>query len=315
MKINDTCSTKGLQWKMRYEMQLWFENVSVQRQGCQLSPSVYITKRIQILFQHLHKLYWDKYYFGEELFTKQIFTKCQPGTVLAAGKEVKKPRFLPFKSLHSDKAGGHGVLQMRLPCFTCFCKALWALWKFWQTCPAFAMPSSQYFDYLFLWLYQFNFQFLVDGFKKERLLEVDITVLGDCEAGLLSPNWGPPKTCHREETMFPPAACRDGARCQGLGAKTSRISWRWCSDLEDIYMHDVSVLVTFHFGLLILPTCNFLSAMISNQALDLKCLFMTEITTSRCLVQAQYFTYIILILPKILLRGNFLGGKTKAERS
>lgn len=200
---------------------------------------------------------------------------------------------------------------MRLPCFTCFCKALWALWMFWQTCPALAMPSSQYFDYLFLWLYQFNFQFLVDGFKKERLLEVDITVL---EAGLLSPNWGPPKAFHREETHVPSSCMLGGCSLSRAGSQDQQKHilkvvlrpwghlYAWCFCVINI-------------SLWVVDLTNLRFSLSYDLALDLKCLFMTEITTSRCVVQARYFTNIILILPKILLRSKFLGGKTKAERS
>lgn len=163
--------------------------------------------------------YWDKYYFGEKLFTKQIFTKCQPDIVFVAKKELKKPNFLPLKNLHFGKGGRHGDLQMKFLSFKCLCKDLSALRMFLQTCLALAMHFSQYFDYQFLWCYQFNFQFLVDGIKKERLSEVHITALSFCEAGLLAVMLVPPRLLAQRTPKFPPAACSGSAGCQGLGTK------------------------------------------------------------------------------------------------
>lgn len=53
----------------------------------------------------------------------------------------------------------------------------------------------------------YNFQSSVDGFKKERLGEVDLVVLLGCEAGLSNLHLGTPKACHCEKTQLP-SGCR-----------------------------------------------------------------------------------------------------------
>lgn len=148
---------------------------------------------------------------GSRLFTKQICTKCQPGTVLLVGdKELKKPWFLPL-SLHSGKKDRHGSMQMKFQYFKYFCKAIMPLWMFLQICLALNDFFLNYLDYKWLGSHGYHFQSSVDGFKKERLVEVDLTVLNCCEAGLSDLHLGTPKDCQWQLTQLP-FGCRQKLR-------------------------------------------------------------------------------------------------------
>lgn len=80
----------------------------------------------------------------------------------------------------------------------------------------------------------------MDGFEKEKLIEVDLVALSGCEAGLPSPIGVRPRLVTKSRHKFPWAACRAGAWCQGLGTNCAlennrRILGRWCSDLENTF--------------------------------------------------------------------------------
>lgn len=181
--------------------------------------------------------------------------------LLVGDKELKKPWCLPL-SLHSGKKDRHGRMQMKFQYFKYVCKALMPLWMFLQICLALNDLLLNYLDYKWLWSHGYHFQSLVDGFKKERLVEVDLTVLNGCEAGFSDLYLGTPKDCHWQLTQLP-FGCRQRLRLVselGTGNYTlknrRKILQGRAQILRSLCTLNVSWLWTFHLSFLVLPPCN-----------------------------------------------------------